>query len=68
MNSRLKRQIKNLAGIPPCVSCLLGARVLGRVWIPAVTKKQLKKTGERSALYARIQLLLLQICVVGVVV
>ncbi len=40
----LKGQNQKIAGIPPCISCFLGARILGRVWIPAFSKKQsLKK-------------------------
>ncbi len=38
----LKSQNKNCVGIPPCISCVFGARILGRVWIPAFSKKKLK--------------------------
>ncbi len=36
------RKVKTkMAGIPPCISCFFGARIFGRVWIPAPSKKQL---------------------------
>ena len=37
----LKSQNKKMVGIPPCISCFFGARILGRVWRPAYSKKQL---------------------------
>ena len=30
---------QKIVGIPPCISRFLGARILGRVWIPAFSKK-----------------------------
>ena len=49
----VKKSKHKMVGIPPCISCFLGARILGRVWIPVFSKKQLKKNGGRSALYFR---------------
>ncbi len=40
------------AGIPPCISGFCGARILCRVWIPALSKKATLKNGKRAALYS----------------
>ncbi len=39
----LKNPNKKMAGIPPCLSCFFGARILRRVWMPAFSQKQLLK-------------------------
>ncbi len=34
----VKKSKHKMVGVPPCISCFVGARILGRVWMPAFTK------------------------------